>query len=153
MPRIMAVDYGDARIGIALTDPLQIISSGYKTLLNNAKIYDNILEICKDRVVESIVIGIPFRQDNSIGDAAKKVLLFSKNLIEHLKSAGIILPVYEQDERYTTIEAHSAMRELKVRKKKKKHVVDQIAASRILSGFLNSSGKILLDVEKYLRSV
>ncbi len=150
MSRLMAIDYGDVRIGIALTDPLKIISSGFATIINNSDVFANIFKIYKDKEVEAIVIGIPFKEDNSIGDAACKVLLFAKKLNEYFKSEKVEIPFYEQDERYTTIEAHYAMKELKLKSKKKKQVVDQIAASRILSDFLKSSSRVVLDVDKYL---
>lgn len=118
----MAIDYGDARLGIALTDPLKIISSGFKTLQNNNNIFLDILEICKLKDVESIVIGIPFDSESKIGDSAKKVLLFSKKLIEYFRKNNFVLPFYEQDERYTTSTAIESMKTINVKRKKKKEL-------------------------------
>ncbi|OHD13035.1 MAG: hypothetical protein A2086_07515 [Spirochaetes bacterium GWD1_27_9] len=149
MKRIMAIDYGDARIGIALTDPLQIISSGFKTIPNNKESYDTIYNICIEKDVESIVVGIPFDQNSKIGDAAKKVLSFVKNLQNYFKQKQFELPFYEEDERYSTRDALEAMREMKVKNNKKKELVDTIAAANILSSFMRNRQKIKLELDKY----
>jgi putative holliday junction resolvase len=153
MSRIMAIDYGDVRIGIALTDPLQIISSGFKTLQNNNNVFTEIINICQIKNVEKIVIGIPFNKDSEIGDSAKKVILFTKILIDILKSQNIDLQFFEQDERYTTTEALFSMREIGVKRKKKKRVIDQIAAANILFDFMQSKVKKQLDIIKYLEKI
>ena len=145
MSRIMAIDYGNARIGIALTDPLKIIASGYTTLKNDEGIFDNILALCREKEVESIVMGIPFDQDSKIGESALKVINFAKLLKEYLAENDFSIPFYEQDERYSTHEAYDAMRTVKVKNKKKKALVDQIAAAKILSDFMNSSRKKEVD--------
>ena len=145
MSRIMAIDYGNARIGIALTDPLKIIASGYTTLKNDEGIFDNILALCREKEVESIVMGIPFDQDSKIGESALKVINFAKLLKEYLDVNDFSIPFYEQDERYSTHEAYDAMRTVKVKNKKKKALVDQIAAAKILSDFMNSSRKKEVD--------
>lgn len=149
MPRIMSIDYGDVRVGIALTDPLQIIASGYQTLKHTNTILQDILDICLNKEVESIVVGIPFDQNSEVGSTAKKVLLFTKSLQDHFEKNNIILPFYEQDERYSTRDAIDSMREFKVKKKRKRKIVDQIAAAKILSNFMNSQSKIILDFSKY----
>src|SRR4030042_4607496 len=100
MSRIMAIDYGEVRIGIALSDPLKIISSGYKTLKNCKNIFDAILDICRLKDVDSIVVGIPLDQNSEIGSTAKKVLKFTKMLDNFLKANDLKIPIYEQDERY-----------------------------------------------------
>ena len=145
----MAIDYGDARIGVALTDPLQIISSGYKTIPNNKDSYDSIYKICIEKDVESIVIGIPFDQNSKIGDSAKKVLSFVKNLQNYFKQKELELPFYEEDERYSTRDALEAMREMKVKNNKKKELVDTIAAANILASFMRNRQKIKLELDRY----
>lgn len=146
----MSIDYGESRVGIALTDPLKIISSGYKTLKNDNKLIESILEICKLKDVESIVIGIPFDNNSQIGISAKKVLLFAEKLMKYFNQNKFNMPFYEQDERYTTCDAYEVMKLNKLKNKKKKKVVDQIAAAKILSDFMSSSKKIKLDLSKYL---
>ncbi|MCK4796238.1 MAG: Holliday junction resolvase RuvX [Spirochaetes bacterium] len=150
MARIIAIDYGEVRVGIALTDPLQIISSGYKTLTNDKNIFQSILSICKSKEVESLVIGIPFDQNSQIGDSAKKVLVFVGLLMNYFKENNYNIPIYEQDERYTTHEAIDVIKKIKLKKRRKTQVVDQIAAAKILSDFMANSNKVKLDVSKLL---
>lgn len=138
MGRLMAIDYGDARIGIALTDPLKIIASGYKTVENSPDSLEQICSICEDKDVEAIVMGIPFDQTGGIGPAAEKAITFGNRLKKFLQKTGKPLPFFEQDERYTTRIAHTAMKAAGVRSKKKKKVVDQIAAAAILKDFMES---------------
>ncbi len=149
MTRIMAIDYGDARIGIALSDPLKIIANGYKTLQNNSNILEEILCICKNKNVESIVMGIPFDQNSNIGSSAQKVINFSKLLNDFLIKNNLNIKFYEFDEGYSTINAVNSMREIKVKRKKKKAIIDQIAASLILSNFLESKNKKELMLENF----
>ncbi|MCG8570572.1 MAG: Holliday junction resolvase RuvX [Spirochaetes bacterium] len=148
MARIMAVDYGDARIGVALTDPMQIVATGFETIPNNAQKFIRIIEILKEKKVEFIVMGIPFDQNSKIGPAAEKVLRFTQELLKELETHQLNLPVFEQDERYTTRIAHDAMRTTGVKKKKKKGVVDQIAATNILKEFMNSKYRNPLTYDK-----
>ncbi len=145
----MSIDYGEARVGIALTDPLKIIASGYKTLKNDDKLLKSIFEICKLKEVESIVIGIPFDNNSQIGKSAKKVLIFAENLLNFFIQNKFDMIFYEQDERYTTHEAYEIMKLNKLKNRKKKKVVDQIAAAKILSDFMSSTNKIQLDLSRY----
>jgi putative holliday junction resolvase len=149
MARIMALDYGGARIGVAMTDPLEIIASGYTTLQNDAESFSNIYAICVEKEVESIVVGIPFNEESEIGASAKKALLFAESLSKLFKEKSLPVKMYGQDERYTTREAHDIMRMNKVKTKNKKKVVDQIAAVRILEDFMRSGNKKELDFSAY----
>jgi len=141
----MSIDYGDKRVGIGLTDPLQIIASGYKTLENNEQIIKNIYEVCIEKNVESIVVGLPFNENSGIGDAAKKVLIFADKLKDFFKSNNASIIFYEQDERYTTRDAYEIMKTNKVKRKNKKKIVDQIAAVRILEDFMKNGNKKKLE--------
>lgn len=153
MSRLLGLDYGDTRIGIALTDPLKITASGYATIQNNKDCYQAIYEICKEKQVEAIIAGIPFDQHNGIGEAAKKVLYFIKRLIKYFKEHDLEIKIYEQDERYSTVEAISTMKKIKVKNKKRQQVVDQIAAANILKNFMTSKYKTILDLERYLNNI
>jgi putative Holliday junction resolvase len=139
MGRILCIDYGDARIGIAATDELQIAVSPLTTVMNNANYLEEIVAICKDKEPEILVIGMPYGQNGEIGPAAKKIVAFSKKLISILKKNQITIPCYFHDERYTTREAHETMRNIGVKKKRKMAVVDQIAACNILRAFMETS--------------
>ncbi len=139
MGRILCIDYGDARIGIAATDELQITVSPLTTVANNNNYIEEILTICKDKEPEILVIGMPYGQNGEIGPAAKKITAFSKKLISALEKNQIAVPCYWQDERYTTREAHETMRNIGVKKKRKMAVVDQIAACNILRAFMETN--------------
>ncbi|HPO48768.1 MAG TPA: Holliday junction resolvase RuvX [Spirochaetota bacterium] len=148
MKRLMSIDYGDARIGVALSDPMQIIASGYKTVLNDKNANEEVMKICVEKNVEALVVGIPFDQNSEIGEAAKKVLNFIRILKNFLEKNEISIPFYEQDERYTTMDALNSMKELKIKRNKKKLVVDQIAAANILSDFMRSKKRTILELPK-----
>lgn len=149
MARIMAIDYGDKRIGISLTDPLNIIVSPYKTLKNDDKIFLNLLKICKEKEVKEIVIGIPSNNKNNIGFAAKKVIKFMNTFIEFCNKENLNLSFYEQDESFSTKDAYNTMNEIRVKRKNKKNIVDTIASANILRDFINSKKKVLYDFNKY----
>jgi putative holliday junction resolvase len=150
MSRTMGIDYGDTRIGISLTDPLKMIASGFVTLQNTRQVFQEIINICVDKDVDSIVVGIPFNQFSEIGDAAKKVLFFAKKLKEQFTESKREIKMYEQDERYTTHDALKALHQIKAKKRKKRKIIDQVAAAKILSDFLNKPTHIELNIEKYL---
>ena len=137
----MSIDYGDKRVGIALTDPLQIVASGYTTLKNNEKLIDEITKICKEKSVDKIVVGIPYDVESKIGTSAKKVMDFVERLHNFLKNGLYDIEIYGEDERYTTIDANETLRELKVKNKRKKEVIDQIAAAKMLTNFLNNKNR------------
>ena len=154
MARIMAIDYGDARIGIAMTDPMQIIASAYKTLPNNEHAVAETVEIIKAESVEAIVLGMPYSSQATIGYAAKKVVRFANGLVKKLNQIGLNLPIYEQDEGYTTVSAYQAMSSMSIKKlKKKKQIVDQIAATKILQEFMDTKKKMTFNLEKYLKLI
>jgi len=137
----MAIDYGDKRVGIALTDPLQIVASGYITLKNSEKLMEDILKICKEKSVDKIVIGIPYNEEYKIGNSAKKIMDFVEKLHLFFKEMSYNIEIYGEDERYTTTYANETLRELKVKNKRKKEVIDQIAASKMLTSFLNNRNR------------
>ncbi len=149
MSRIMGIDYGDKRIGISLTDPLNIIASPYITLQNDNNIFSNIIKICREKNVGSIVIGMPLNKNEEIGFAAKKVIKFMNNFIELSIKEGLKLTFYEQDESFSTKNAYETMREIKIKNKNKKNIVDTIASANILKEFMDSKKKIFYDFEKY----
>ncbi len=145
MHRIMSIDYGDARVGIALTDPLQIAASGYATLKNSDTLMEEIAKICREKVVLQIVVGIPYDNNNNLGSSAKKIVDFTNRLDLFLKESGYEIEIYGEDERYTTIEAKETLKELKVKNKRQKEVIDQIAAAKTLSSFMNNRHKHRLN--------
>ena len=127
--RILGIDYGDVRTGIAITDPLGITAQGLKTINNQNS--DKILlreieEIVNEYNVEKIVIGMPLRGEKTV--RAEK----TEKFIHKLKCKFGKMPVEKIDERLTTVQAHKTMNFLDVNKKNKKNIVDTIAAVYIL---------------------
>jgi putative Holliday junction resolvase len=134
--RIMGIDYGGRRVGIALSDPLGIIASGLESInwqgKDNSRVLNRIAEICTEYDVHSIILGLPRRTDGLVGTAELKVREFAKELAD---KTG--LEVIFADERYTTVMATRIMQESNIRREKRRSVVDQIAAEIILQSWLD----------------
>ena len=135
MGRILGIDHGDVRIGIALSDPTEFLASPLCVLdCTRAGMYQ-ILALIAEHQVEKIVIGLPRNMDGSYGSATEKVRQF----IEKLKSRTDV-PIFEWDERMSTVSAHNALREAGLDGKQRKGVVDKVAAQIILQNFLDAQG-------------
>lgn len=135
MQKIMAIDYGDARTGVAISDLLCSIvgSTCVVPSRNTEKAVNDIVKLAKDNMVGTIVVGLPRNMDGSEGPRAELCRAFAQKLGE---STG--LPIRMWDERRTTVEAHNILSEHNYHGKKRKNTVDAVAASLILEGFLNS---------------
>ncbi|MHB1484080.1 MAG: Holliday junction resolvase RuvX [Saccharofermentanales bacterium] len=136
MKRKMAIDYGTARIGIAISDPLGITARGIETIRWNGRdiewAVNRILELCKENQVDAVIIGLPRRTDAKENLAEQNIRALAKRIEE---SAGV--KVILKDERYTTVIANGIMRETGVKQAKRREIVDQIAAEIILQDYLN----------------
>ena len=133
MQKIMGIDYGDARTGVALSDLLCSIV-GSTTVVpsrNKAKAMADIVRIAKENNVGQIVVGLPKNMDGSEGPRAELCRAFAEELRE---ATG--LPVAMWDERRTTVEAHNILSQHNYHGKKRKDTVDAVAASLILEGYL-----------------
>ena len=135
MNKIMAIDYGDARTGVAISDLLcSIVGSTTVVPSRNAdKAIADIVKLCKDNMVGTIVVGLPRNMDGSEGPRAELCRAFGEKL-----GAATGLPIKMWDERRTTVEAHNILSEHNYHGKKRKNTVDAVAASLILEGYLNS---------------
>ena len=133
MMRIMGVDYGDARTGIAMSDLLcSIVGSTYVVPSRNTdKAIADIVKLVKDNNVGEIVVGLPRNMDGSEGPRAALCRALAQRLEQE---SG--LPVRLWDERRTTVEAHNILSEHNYHGKKRKNTVDAVAASLILEGYL-----------------
>lgn len=136
----MAIDYGEARVGVAVSDPLEITARGVQTLKWNgqdmSRIVDRIVEIMVSEQVEGLVVGIPRRTDGKPGLSEER----ARQMAAMLKERSGIEPVL-QDERYTTVLAGRIMQEAGIRGPRKRQVVDQIAAEIILRDHLERRRK------------
>lgn len=136
MSRILGIDYGAARTGVAITDSLGITAQGLETINSNGS--DKVLlkrleEIINEYNVSTIVIGNPLNMDGSISKRSETTDLF----IHKLKSRFNKIPIIKVDERLTTVEAYKTMNFLNVKGKRQKALVDTIAAVYILENYIN----------------
>jgi len=140
MSRVMAIDFGMRRIGVAVSDPLRITAHGLETVnwngVDSDYAIDRIAELVKQQEVTEIVLGKPSRTDGSVSESEEKAVIFGKLLEEKVG----IKPVF-RDERYTTVIASQFLRQTGVSGKNKKKVVDQVAAEIILQEYLDISRK------------
>ena len=134
--RILGIDYGDARVGIAITDELNITAQGLETIQRNQsdkivlKRLDEILEIYD---IDTIVVGMPLNMDGTISKRAE----ITKKFVHKLKCKYNKIKIEVIDERLTTVAAHKTMNFLDVNKHKKRNIVDTISAVYILETYLN----------------
>ena len=138
MKRIMGIDYGDARTGIAVSDLLCSIVGTTKVIhsRNMEKTVTAVCELLKGSDVGEIVVGLPKNMDGSEGARAELCKAFAQLLRE---ASG--LPVVMWDERRTTVEAHNILSQHNYHGKKRKDTVDAVAASLILEGYLAYRGR------------
>jgi putative Holliday junction resolvase len=136
MKRALGIDYGDVRVGLAMSDELGITAQGLDTLtINNSdKIFVNsICDIIKNNNVGIIVIGYPKNMDGTKSLKTEKI----DKLVEVLKQRTG-LNVIKWDERLTTVSAYRTMKDLNISQKNKNKVADKLAATYILEGYLDS---------------
>lgn len=135
MSRIIAIDYGRKRTGIAVSDPLQIIASGLTTVPTH-QLMDFLLNYIKQEQVECIIIGHPKQLNNEDSENMKNIVPF----INRLKKILPDMPVQLVDERFTSVLAHQTMLAggLKKKDRQNKALVDEISATIILQSYLES---------------
>lgn len=134
--RILGIDYGDARTGIAITDALNITVQGLETIFNKSSdkiILKRIDEILEEYEIDTIVVGIPINMDGTKSKRTEQ----TEKFIHKLKCKYNKLKIETIDERLTTVAAHKTMNFLDINKNKKKNIVDTISAVYILETYLN----------------
>ena len=130
---ILAIDHGDARIGLAATDKFGIATHPVETIdCRKTEIIPRILEVIAERKVRAVVLGLPLRMDGSEGSSSKKVRKFGKELQTNLGDVPLTL----FDERFTTVTASEKLRSAGRKAKQQKDVIDQAAALEILKDYL-----------------
>ena len=134
MDRIIGIDYGRKRVGVAVTDPLGIFASALDTV-HSAKIIDYLKKYASNENVVRFVVGYPMNMNGKPSEAAKDVDIFLK----HLAKAFPDIPVTLEDERFTSVLAHRAMIEGGMSKKDRmnKESVDKISAAIILQSYMD----------------
>jgi putative Holliday junction resolvase len=134
MPRIIGLDYGAVRIGVALSDPLGLTAQAQETLIPKSKsdLMQKLYDLIKQHDVESIVLGLPLNMDGSRGPKAFEAEEFATALRQRFS-----LPVHLWDERLTTKQAQSTMRETNTKTKGRKPKLDSLAAVFLLQSWLD----------------
>ena len=132
MNRILGLDFGRARIGVAISDELQMLAHPLETIPANEEPASRIAEIVREKQVDHVVAGIPRQMNGQIGTAAAEVLEF----VEKLR-AILPCPVVTWDERLTTVAAHRALRDAGKKTRDTRGYVDQVAAQMILQTYLD----------------
>lgn len=138
--RTLGIDYGDARVGIAITDALGITAQGLETICTNGNdklVLSRLDNIIEEYEVSTIVVGMPLNMDGSKKERVEKTLKF----IHKLKCKYNKITVETIDERLTTVQAHKTMNELGIKPKNKKNIVDTISAVYILETYINKPKK------------
>jgi len=131
--RILAIDYGARKIGLAVSDELGLTAQGLPTYRRNNKKadLDHLRRVIRQYAVREIVMGLPLRMSGDVGVQAEKVQAFAEELRRRFK-----LPVHLFDERLTSVEANRVLRQTEMSIRRRGAVVDQLAAVLILESFL-----------------
>jgi putative Holliday junction resolvase len=136
MPRILAIDHGTVRIGLAISDEMELVASPLMTLDARQEPEREIARVVKDKHIGTIIIGMPFHMNGQRGEAAQRVETFTANLGKTLQHE---VPIEFVDERLSSVEAEASMSRAGITgKRERNEIVDQLAAVVILQDYLNS---------------
>jgi putative Holliday junction resolvase len=137
--KILGLDVGSKTIGVAVSDELGIIAQGVTTLKRKGVNHDitQLLKVIEEQRAEKVVVGLPKNMNGSIGQSAKMVL----TLLEELENF-VDIPVIAWDERLSTVAAERALLEADMSRKKRKKVIDKVAALIILQGYLDNQKRM-----------
>ncbi len=136
--RILGIDYGDARVGLAISDALNITAQGLETVQRNGSdrtILRRLDEIMEQYDIDTIVVGMPLHMNGNMSERA----IITEKFVHKLKCKYNTLKIVTVDERLTTVAAHKTMNLLEIDKNKKKNIVDTISAVYILETYLNKA--------------
>jgi putative Holliday junction resolvase len=135
MGRLLAIDYGKKRTGIAVSDPLQIIANGLTTV-KTSEIFDFLQDYLQKEEVTTIVVGLPKQMSGEMSENMQRVEVFVNKLRQRYPS----IPIEYYDERFSSKMAHQAMIDggLKKKARQNKALVDEISATIILQGYMES---------------
>lgn len=136
--RILGLDIGDRTIGVAVSDPLGFTAQGITTIKRKNEEYDinELKKLCDEYKVDTIVSGLPKNMNGTLGPQSEKVIGFCEKIKKFID-----IPIKMWDERLTTVAAQRAMLEADISRSKRKKLVDKIAATYILQGYLDSISK------------
>ena len=133
--KYLGLDLGTKTLGLAMSDPLGMIATSYK-ILRHDEDYDSLLSLLKEEIknnnIGELVLGFPKNMDNSVGERGRITLDFKEKLEKEFN-----IPVHMQDERLTTMQAEKLLISNDTSRKKRKQVIDSLAATIILQSFLD----------------
>ena len=134
--KIMSIDYGDKRTGVAFCDVMEIIATPYKVITQSyqPKLIDELVSIINKEKPNKVIIGLPRNMDGSYGYRCDECKALGSELEKHID-----IPVDYQDERLTTVMAHNALSDNNVRGKKRKETVDAVSAVMILQSYIDKN--------------
>jgi putative Holliday junction resolvase len=134
VPRVLGIDFGQARIGVAVSDELGMLAHPVETIpgANISAALKRIAELAREKKVERVIVGLPRHMNGDIGAAAENVQAFATKLRPLLPC-----PLELWDERLSTTAANRALRDSGVRTRQTRGIVDQVAAQMILQGYLD----------------
>ncbi|HJX97659.1 MAG TPA: Holliday junction resolvase RuvX [Chthoniobacterales bacterium] len=132
MNPILGIDFGHARIGLAISDELRLLAHPLQTIPANKETVKRIAEIVRDRKIDKVVVGIPRHMSGEVGKSAQDALEFANKL-----RAQVPCPVETWDERLSTVAANRALSAAGKKTRQTRQIVDQVAAQMILQGYLD----------------
>jgi putative Holliday junction resolvase len=132
MNRILGIDFGRSRIGLAISDELRLLAHPLETIPADKDALKRIADIVCEKKIDMVVVGMPRNMDGSFGAAADETLKFAERL-----RAAVSCELTTWDERLTTVAAHRALREAGKKTRDTRGYVDQVAAQMILQGYLD----------------
>lgn len=136
--RILGLDYGTKTTGVAVSDPMGWTAQGLEIIRRQEDEHikatlNRIAQLCEEYKVEKIVLGLPKNMNNTLGERGEKTLQFKEKLENRLR-----IPVETWDERLSTVAAESVLLEADISRKKRKNVIDKLAATIILQNYLDA---------------
>ena len=143
MSRLLGIDYGRARVGIAISDELRLLAHPLETISAKTKVAQRVSEIVREREIEKIIVGFPRNMSGETGKAADEVNEFVARLQQ-----AVPCPIVKWDERLTTVAAERALREAGKKTRETRNFIDQVAAQMILQAYLDHLHAIADTPEK-----
>jgi putative Holliday junction resolvase len=138
--RVIGIDLGDARVGVALSNPHRTLASPLEVIKRTGNLYRDIAKIVDEWEANAVVVGLPLSLDGSVGPAAKKALIEVEKL-----GATLQVPVETYDERLTTVTAERLMTDAGLDSRNQRKVVDKIAAAIMLQAWLDRQAHLHHD--------
>ena len=139
--RIMGLDVGSKTVGVAISDPLGFTAQGLEIIPINEEQeefgFERLTELVQEYKVDKFVVGLPKNMNNTIGPQGEKVLSFVDELKDFLVKNSFDIEIVMQDERLTTVSAERILIEGNMSRKKRKKVIDKVAATYILQSYLD----------------